>query len=83
MFAEEQRLPNPCSVRIPQAAMFRQATVAELIIQPHIAPTSGSGNERSWNDEDKDKKITHTDGRDNDGKQKPHSFERRAGCATR
>lgn len=58
MFAEEQRLPNPCSVRIPQAAMFRQAAVAELIIKPHIAPTSGgssgSGNNRGWNDEDKD-----------------------------
>lgn len=36
------------------------AAVAELIIQPHIAPTSGggssSGNDRGWNDEDKDKK---------------------------
>lgn len=35
------------------------AAVAELIIQPHIAPTSGggsgSGNDRDWNDEDKDK----------------------------
>ena len=35
------------------------AAVAELIIQPHIAPTSGggsgSGNDRGWNDEDKDK----------------------------
>ena len=35
------------------------AAVTELIIQPHIAPTSGSGsgsgNERGWNDEDKDK----------------------------
>ena len=35
------------------------AAVAELIIQPHIAPTngggSGSGNERGWNNEDKDK----------------------------
>lgn len=28
-------------------------------------------------------KITHTDGRDNDSKQKNHFFERRAGCATR
>ena len=36
------------------------AAVAELIIQPHIAPTSGggsgSGNDRDWNDEDKEKK---------------------------
>ena len=36
------------------------AAVTELIIQPHIAPTSGggsgSGNDRGWNDEDKDKK---------------------------
>ena len=36
------------------------AAVAELIIQPHIAPTSGggsgSGKDRGWNDEDKDKK---------------------------
>ena len=35
------------------------AAVAELIIQPHIAPTSGggfgSGNDHGWNDEDKDK----------------------------
>ena len=35
------------------------AAVAELIIQPHIVPTSGggsgSGNDRDWNDEDKDK----------------------------
>ena len=35
------------------------AAVAELIIQPHIAPTSGggsgSGKDRGWNDEDKDK----------------------------
>ena len=37
------------------------AAVAELIIQPHIAPTSGggsgSGNDRDWNDEDKEKKA--------------------------
>ena len=36
------------------------AAVAELIIQPHIAPTSGGGsgcgNDRGWNNEDKDKK---------------------------
>lgn len=35
------------------------AAVAELIIQPHIAPTSGggsgSGNDRGWNDEGKDR----------------------------
>ena len=39
------------------------AAVAELIIQPHIAPTSGggsgSGNDRGWNDEDKDKNKKH------------------------
>ncbi len=60
MFAEEQRLPNPCSVRIPRATMFRQAAVAKLIIQPHIALTSGGGsgssNGRGWNDEEKEKK---------------------------
>ena len=36
------------------------AAVAELIIQPHIAQTSGGGsgssNDRGWNDEDKEKK---------------------------
>ena len=36
------------------------AAVAELIIQPHIAPISGggsgSGNGRGWNDEDKEKR---------------------------
>ena len=40
------------------------AAVAELIIQPHIAPTngggSGSGNDRGWNDEDKDKEKKQT-----------------------
>ena len=39
------------------------AAVAELIIQPHIVPTSGggsgSGNDRDWNDEDKDKNKKH------------------------
>lgn len=39
------------------------AAVAELIIQPHIAPTSGggsgSGNDRGWNDEDRDKEKKH------------------------
>lgn len=39
------------------------AAVAELIIQPHIAPTSGGGsscgNDRGWNDEDKDKNKKH------------------------
>lgn len=55
--------------------MFRLAATAELIIQPHIAPTSGggsgsSGNDCSWNGEDKEKKQNYTDGGDNDDKQK-------------
>lgn len=48
------------------------AAVAELIIQPHIAPTSGggsgSGNDRGWNDDDKDK---------DKNKNKKHNLSRR------
>ena len=37
-----------------------EAAITELIVQPHIAPTSGGGDsgndDRGWRDEDKEKK---------------------------
>ena len=36
----------------------------EIVLQPHVAPTSGGGggsnDDRGWNDEDKDKNVYKT-----------------------